>query len=163
MYACLAGLVWVSLMLAANPPTDAVKAEKEKLKGTWVLKVVGEGDVRDSKPDKWPEAWRGLRLTFTADRMIVRSDTLTKEKAVPYKIDPAQRPKALDIDGGGLKNEWIYKLRGDTLIVAFPLPLELVAGGTYAERERKFGRPRDFKATKERAASIIWVLKRVTP
>ena len=156
-------LVGLPGLWAATPDKQAVRAEKNRLKGRWVLKAVREGriDAEEVPASHWPKEWAKLRLTFKAEHIVLQSQTDPRGKTVPYKIDPTRKPKEMDIDGGGPRQEWIYKLQGDTLIVAFPLQLDLVAGGTYAERQRNFGRPRDFKETKETAAPVIWVLKRV--
>ena len=155
--------VWAGLVLAADPAPDAVQAERKKLMGTWVL-VEGPGhiDAKDPKNVRKPGSKdrHDLRLTFGEERVVIYSAAEPKTVTEPYKLDPTKSPKELDIGRGKSVKEFIYKWEGDKLIIAFPFP-ELVAGGTFAERQRHIRRPRDFKETKETAAPIIWVLKRV--
>ena len=104
-----------------------------------------------------PKYW--IRLTFREDSVVIQTNSEPKGQTEPYKLNPSKSPKELDIGQGETIKEFIYKLDGDKLIIAFPFP-ELVSGGTFAERQRHILRPRDFKETKETAAPIIWVLKR---
>src|SRR5262249_17500084 len=143
----LAFVFWAGLLLAANQATDAVQADKDKLEGTWVLEELrlGHIDAKDPKDVLKPgsKGWLDLRLTFAGDRVTVQGWGEPKPVTEPYKLDPAKSPKELDIGRGKSLKEYIYKLDGDKLIVAFPFP-ELVAGGTFAERQRHILRPRDF-------------------
>ena len=142
--------------------TDPSKAEKEKLKGIWFMEETRLGHIDAKDPNEalkpGPKDW--LRLTFKEDSVVIQSNSEPKGKAEPYKLNPGKSPKELDIGQGETVKELIYKLDGDKLTVAFPFP-ELVSGGTFAERQRHILRPRDFKETKETAAPIVLVLKRV--
>ncbi|HMF17967.1 MAG TPA: TIGR03067 domain-containing protein [Gemmataceae bacterium] len=142
--------------LAVAQDTSPVRAEKEKLKGTWFMEETRHVNAKDRKATV--KSW--LRLTFTEDKALIETDSEPKGKAEPYKLNPAKSPKELDIGQGETAKELIYKLDGDKLTIAFPFP-ELVSGGTFAERQRHILRPRDFKETKETAAPIVLVLKRV--
>jgi uncharacterized protein (TIGR03067 family) len=155
-------IVAVALFLAADLCGQVVP-ENNKLKGTWVLEAVRYGsiDSKNVKDEQLPKDWKSFRLTFAVDRVLIQSAAEPKGKTEPYKLDPAKNPKEMDI-GRENPKEFIYKLDGDQLILAFAWG-ELVAGGTFAERHRRAGRPRDFKETKETAPPIIWILKHVKP
>ena len=150
----LAALVLNPLAVAQD--ASSVRAEKEKLKGTWFMEETRHLDAKD--PKNAVKSW--LRLTFKEDSVVVQSNSEPKGKAEPYKLNPGKSPKELDIGQGETVKELIYKLDGDKLTIAFPFP-ELVSGGTFAERQRHILRPRGFKETKETAAPIVLVLKRV--
>jgi len=141
---------------------DALRAEKDKLQGTWTLEAVrfGHSDAKDLKEDQWGQEWKNLRLTFSGDGVVLQSPSNPKAKAEPYKLDPSKSPKELDIGRGSSLEEYIYHLQGDKLMLAFS-PGELVAGGTFTERQWQTRRPHDFKETPENAPPIIWILKRV--
>jgi uncharacterized protein (TIGR03067 family) len=157
--------LWITLAvlaLAADQGTDAVHAEKGKLKGTWALEAVREGSIdnKDLKKDQW-KIWKDLRFSFQDDRVVIRSAADPKGVSEPYKLDPTKKPKELDIGRGMSRKECIYKLDGQKLIVAFPFYLDLVAGGVFAERHRQTRRPRDFNETRESSTLVIFILKRL--
>jgi uncharacterized protein (TIGR03067 family) len=144
---------------------DAPPGDKENLQGTWALEAVRLGDIdskdEDLSSDLWKD-WKAVRFTFSGDNVVVETPNSKKPKRETYKLNPAKSPKELDIGEGPSPNEYIYRLDGDGLILAFAYG-ELVAGGTYAERQYHAGRPRDFRGTKETAPPIIWILKRAKP
>jgi branched-chain amino acid transport system substrate-binding protein len=103
------------------PPGGPKPGEVPKaLRGTWVAKKV----VRDGKPTSDVV---GHRLTFTADRFVIRSP---KGKVVyqgTVRVDPGQKPAAIDFKhtGEGLKGKvWkgIYSIDGDTLRICDNAP-----------------------------------------
>jgi uncharacterized protein (TIGR03067 family) len=141
----LACVAWAVLALGAGGPAGAVRAEREKFQGAWALESEGRPQVR---------------LTFTEDRVTVEGGGAPRPVTEPYALDPSKSPKELDIGRGESRKEFIYKWDGDRLVLAFPFP-ELVAGGTFQERQRHTRRPRDFKETEETAQPVVWVLKRV--
>jgi uncharacterized protein (TIGR03067 family) len=147
---------------AGGRDADAVRAEKDGLKGTWSLEAVrfGRSDAEDLKEDRCPPDWKNVRLTFSGDDVVLRSDANPKGVAEPYTRDPSRSPKELDIGRGASLKEYIYNLQSDKLILAFS-PGELVSGGTFAQRQWQIRRPRDFRETEESAPPIIWILKRV--
>jgi uncharacterized protein (TIGR03067 family) len=142
--------------LAVAQDASPVRAEKEKLKGTWFMEGTHYIDGKDRK--EAVKYW--LRLTFTEEKALIETDSEPKGKVEQYKLNPTKSPKELDIGQGETVKEFIYKLHGDKLTIAFPFP-ELVSGGTFAERQRHILRPRDFKETKETAAPIVLILKRI--
>jgi uncharacterized protein (TIGR03067 family) len=99
------------LLTAADAPDEAVKKEKQRLQGTWVVESAeSEGEaVADLK---------GLRLTFSEDNMVMVMDG--KEVKGTYKVDLGKSPKRLDlIPGkearGSPAMEAVYQLKGDEL------------------------------------------------
>jgi uncharacterized protein (TIGR03067 family) len=158
--AVLALSVGISRRATAAP--DAVHTDKDNLKGTWALEAVrfGDAEAKDLEENEWGRDCKDLRMTFSETGVVVQSTTNPKALAEPYKLDPSRSPKELDIGRGLSLKEYIYKLQGDKLILAFSSG-ELVAGGTLAERQWQMRRPCDFKETKENAPPIIWILKRV--
>jgi uncharacterized protein (TIGR03067 family) len=157
------GVSWPALAApepAAGQWADALRVEKDKLKGTWMLEAVRFGDVNgpDLKLDRLPD-WKDLRLTFSEKRVVVQSAANAKATPQPYTLDSSRSPKELDIGEGSSLKEYIYDLQGDKLTLAFSLG-ELVSGGTLAQREWQTRRPRDFKETEESAAPVLWILKR---
>src|SRR5260370_37186288 len=119
------------LTIAADDSKDAaVKKDLEQLKGNWVATFY----VKDSKPA--PEAdLKMMKLSADGDQV-----TFTKGKDVRksvYKLDPIQKPKALDIvmiDGPdkGKTLMGIYELTGDDFKICLaildkPRPKEFAA------------------------------------
>jgi uncharacterized protein (TIGR03067 family) len=145
--------------------TDAPLGDKDKLQGTWAMEAVRWGDIDGKDEDLSSDLlkhWKTIRLTFAGESVVVKTpDTVNPQRAT-FKVDDTKSPKELDIGEGPSPKEYIYRLDDDRLILAFAYG-ELVAGGTYAERQYHAGRPRDFKGTKETAPPIIWILKRAKP
>jgi uncharacterized protein (TIGR03067 family) len=120
MRVLLAGLIATGLAVAAfAADDDAVKKEKEALKGKWTIVSV----ERDGKAvDMWKD---GVRL--------VEGDnyTLTTKDGDSFKgtftVDPAKVPKAIDFSptGGQYKGKTlrgIYEIDGDMLKICFAEP-----------------------------------------
>lgn len=168
-------VVWAGVMLAAAQEPTAVGTEKDKPKcpdvrqtekdqfnGTWALEqlCVGETEVKKDTPI-WKAA-KDLRLTFKDGHVVIQGDETLKPRKEVYSVDAGKSPKQLDIGQGQSVKEYIYKFEDGKLIVAFA-PGVLVAGGTFAEVQRRTLRPRDFKKTTETAPPNVWVFKRVKP
>jgi uncharacterized protein (TIGR03067 family) len=120
-----------TLSIAAdNPKDDAAKKDLEKLKGTWVATSY----VKDTKPA--PEAdLKMMKLVIAGDQVsFTKGKDLRKST---YKLDPTQKPKAVDIvmiDGPDKGNtlQGIYEISGDELKICLailnkPRPKELAA------------------------------------
>ena len=146
-YGLMLALV-AGFLVAADAPSDMVKKEKEKLKGSWVPhSALKDGKVpSDFKAEK--------RWTIMEDKVTV---TLRDgDKVVDYfsyTIDPTQKPAAMDVklfDGPakGKVIKAIYSVEGDTLRVCAAIPGEV--------------RPTKFSGDKGTKASLI-VLKREKP
>jgi len=124
-------LVLTAGLVAADDSKDAaVKKELEQLKGNWVATSY----LKDAKPAAEPDL-KMMKLTADGDQV-----TFTKGKDARksvYKLDPTQKPKALDIvmiDGPdkGKTLSGIYELTGDDFKICLaildkPRPKEFAA------------------------------------
>jgi uncharacterized protein (TIGR03067 family) len=161
-------LACASLVTVVDRPLPRARHANDRLEGSWVLAAVREGDGKDLRMEHLQDPMRrwlqGLRLTFADGRVLVRTAADPNPKRLTFKVRPTKRPPEIDFSPGLTPtNEAIYRVKGDTLTLAFSLGWELVSGGTYRERQYQVGRPRDFRQTKDRAAPIILILKRVRP
>jgi uncharacterized protein (TIGR03067 family) len=108
-------LLAAGLLLAADPPKadDVVKAEQDKLQGTWKLAelvVYGEKAPAERLGD--------YTLLIKGKDFHVQVRTATVR--LRFKLDPSQKPRAIDMtyqEGPfkGKTNRAIYELDGDTL------------------------------------------------
>src|SRR5438128_12313149 len=123
-------LIAATIIAADNPKDDAVKKDLDKLKGTWLATSY----VKDAKPAPEPDL-KMMKLVIAGDQV-----TFTKGKDLrkaTYKLDPTQKPKAVDIvmvDGPdkGKTLQGIYEIRVDELktclaILDKPRPKEVSA------------------------------------
>src|SRR5258707_405412 len=124
-------ILTASLLIAAdNPKEEATKKDLEQLKGTWVatsyvkdMKPAAEADLKMMKL-----AVAGDQVTFTKGKDLRKST---------YKLDPTQKPKAVDIvmiDGPDKDKtlQGIYEISGDELKICLaildkPRPKEFAA------------------------------------
>src|SRR2546423_345443 len=98
-------LLTLSLFVAANETKDTAD-----IQGTWVIvSAVRNGESHDK---------------IKGDKMTLKDDTVTvkrknKDEKASYKIDPSQKPKAIDItpDGDPKSLHGIYTLEGDKLTI----------------------------------------------
>jgi uncharacterized protein (TIGR03067 family) len=129
--------------LAADDKGEKPKADGELIQGTWRV-------VSAEAAGKAPKIPDDLRLVITADTLSIqpgKDDPIRMR----YKLDPTQRPKAMDttheIDPGKpISQLAIYALDGDEL----KLCLEAA------------GKPRPTKfESKAGDTSAVWVLRRV--
>jgi uncharacterized protein (TIGR03067 family) len=102
----------LALFLAAAAPKDeAVKKELKKLQGTWkVIRFEAGGKDETAKGPK---------------EIVIKGDELRGlAPNVKFRIDPAKKPKTLDlIDKGDPKRIFplIYELKDDELKIVIPL------------------------------------------
>jgi uncharacterized protein (TIGR03067 family) len=120
-----------------KPTSEQVKVELAKLQGTWVaVKTLADGKVKP--PD------RTEKITFKGNQLIFhvvifegtpapppqepKGKLVRHEKSVIFSIDPAKRPKTMDLTFPGattpdgkdfLFAQGIYLLEGDNLKLAF--------------------------------------------
>jgi uncharacterized protein (TIGR03067 family) len=110
-------------MLRAN---DA-KADLEKLQGVWVVTAIEEGGESTTAKDL-PAA---ITVTFKGDKMVMDGPLAAPKGEKPVKpeftvkLDPSQKPKAIDTValGGKFKGKTgkgIYQLDGDELKLCLP-------------------------------------------
>jgi uncharacterized protein (TIGR03067 family) len=110
----IVALFAVTLLVAADAPDEAVKKEKEKLKGTWVVESFQVGGMKLDK-------LKGMTYRFDGDKLFIKAPG-QKEVEGAYRIDPSKDPKQLDIvtprsDGGKATSLAVYALDGDELKV----------------------------------------------
>ena len=104
-------LIAATIIAADDPKDDAVKKDLDQLKGAWTATSY----VKDAKPAPEPEL-KMMKLVIAGDQV-----TFTKGKDLrkaTYKLDPTQKPKAVDIvmvDGPdkGKTLQAIYEINGD--------------------------------------------------
>jgi uncharacterized protein (TIGR03067 family) len=137
-------LLTIVLGVAALPaPAGDKKKDEELIQGTW--KVV----FREFIGRKTPEA------ELKGGKVIIKAGTMTlddgkKKERHKYKIDPSQKPKAIDFANTGPGNKEttlaIYELDGDTLKICWS--------------ERFDDRPTRFASDADSGQTMI-ILKRV--
>jgi uncharacterized protein (TIGR03067 family) len=102
----------VSLLIAADDPkAAAIKKDLEQLKGSWIATSY----VKDTKPAPQPDL-KMMKLVIVGDQVTFTKGKDTRKTT--YKLDPTQKPKAVDIvmiDGPDKgKTLWgIYEITGD--------------------------------------------------
>jgi uncharacterized protein (TIGR03067 family) len=104
----------IVFLITADTPEEAVKKEKEKLKGTWVV----QSFEVNGKP---LDALKGMSYVFDGDKLIVKR-AKQNDREGSYKLDPSKEPKELDIitphpDGGKTTTRAVYILDGDELTI----------------------------------------------
>lgn len=138
MKALLAATVGLVFLTGAQDDDAAVKKEKELLKGTWKITTF---ETQQGKKDDF----EGATMEFKADG----NAEFTKggeTKQATYKINPAGKPKEIDIKPEG-KDEamlGIYRLEKDTLTICIV-------------ENPNTGRPNEFAA---KDAYVVVTLKR---
>ena len=131
----LAMLGFAGLLLGADAPKDA-----ERVVGTW--KVVS---AEDSGRKASEETIKNLKWTVTRDTITYKVGNKTTRWA--YKLDPARKPKWIDLTEGDHTRPAIYDLDGDTLKVCF-------AEGAQKER------PNAFESKPNSPNDVLIVLRR---
>jgi uncharacterized protein (TIGR03067 family) len=130
--------------LAAQPGQEAQKgkpgtSDEDSLRGAWTA-VSGETGGREFPA----EAVKGYRLTFADGNVTVQFAGETKQGK--FKVDPAARPRTMDLDLDGGAGVGIYSLEGDTLKLCFT-------------ESGKEDRPGKF-STDEKSRCVLLVFKR---
>jgi uncharacterized protein (TIGR03067 family) len=110
------GLILVALgfLVEAKGLSQKEREDNEKIQGTW--KIVSF-EARGKKELLPPEALKVATVVITADKMTF---DFGKEKLeARFKIDPAKKPKTIDLEELKEKNAkpvpGIYLLQGDSL------------------------------------------------
>jgi uncharacterized protein (TIGR03067 family) len=120
--------------LAVEPPAkddkkaERPKADQDAILGTWKVEKVEE-DGKDASDTDEGKRFRSAPLTITKSKMVMAGAL-----EMTYQLNPAARPKAMDLDNGGGKT-WacVYSLDGNTLKICAPRmpggkrPTEVVA------------------------------------
>lgn len=119
---------------------DAPKEDAQQIQGTW--KVVSAEDSGRKAPQ---DSIKDLRWTITRDAITYQVANRTTRWS--YKLDPAKKPKWVDLTEDGRIRVAIYDLNGDTLKVCF-------AEGFQKER------PTAFESKANSPNDVLIVLKR---
>lgn len=104
--------VCAGLALTAGAADEPAKTDADKLQGLWkVVSVESDGKKLSEDVVKY------IRMTVKGDKIVMKEDN--KEEEATYKLDPAQKPKTMDLTfKAGDKTETvklIYDLNGDDL------------------------------------------------
>jgi uncharacterized protein (TIGR03067 family) len=98
---------------ARKAPQDRPgKSDEEALRGTWKA-VSGEAGGTPIPA----EAVKRYQLTFADGKVTVQTGGVGKQGK--FKLDPAAKPRAIDLDLDGGAGVGIYSLDGDTLTLCF--------------------------------------------
>lgn len=120
----------------------AAQGDTETIQGSWsVVKATKRG--KEAPEDEIKQ----VKLTFKGNTVTVNDGKRDEEAS--FKLDPAKKPKEIDITPGGNAEKavpGIYELTGDDLKICFSGP-----GGV---------RPTTFEATPESKHSLL-ILKRM--
>jgi RNA polymerase sigma factor (sigma-70 family) len=123
---------------------EKAKEDKDAILGDW--KVVGvEVDGKDGSDTEKGKEFKEATLHITGDKIVLNPGAHSVD--FTYKLDPAAKPKTIDLDNGGGKS-WmcVYSLDGNQLKICAPSD----PGG---DRPAMVG-------TKEGSWSLLLVLKR---
>ena len=113
--------VGLSLLAAADPTPEQIKAEMAKLDGEWVL-VSASADGKPVTDDALKTGRRTIKNGETT--VMLKGQVFMKAK---FTIDPTKKPKAIDyqiLEGKtkGSTRLGIYELDGDTLRINYAVP-----------------------------------------
>jgi RNA polymerase sigma factor (sigma-70 family) len=124
-----------------KPKTEkGAKTDKDLIQGTWVFVSAEEGGK--AVPE---DAFKNFEMVFTADKVNLPIKQEVKE--LSYKLDPAKKPKQIDIAFSEKEiAEGIYELDGDKLKICLTKP-------DHGDRPTKFD-------STEGRESVLIVLKR---
>jgi RNA polymerase sigma factor (sigma-70 family) len=127
---------------SAARDAEQPKADKDKLRGTWIPVYVQQGGKR--VPEDEVKA-KNFEMVFTADKVNLPIKEESKEAG--YKLDPDKTPKQIDlfVGDGKVANKGIYLLEEDKLKLC-------IATEPGAERPTEF-------VTKEGTNYVLIVLK----
>jgi uncharacterized protein (TIGR03067 family) len=137
---CLAGLVI----------GQEAAGDKKKFQGVWDIAFLEAGGVRAPGP----KVDKGLQVIVNGDNLKVISDEIKDDAGMIFKLDPAKKPKAIDlryIDGPykGRTVLGIYAFDGAALKLCFP-----------DDPDDAPTRPKTF-ATKKGSSMRVYTLKKV--
>jgi uncharacterized protein (TIGR03067 family) len=90
------------------------KDDAKQIEGTWaVASVVKAGKKKDTEGEN-------IRFTFKAGKLTFQKGDETKQGA--YKIDPAKKPKHIDLTVEETDLQGIYEFKGATLRLCLGAP-----------------------------------------
>jgi uncharacterized protein (TIGR03067 family) len=116
----LVAILAVGLLFGADDKQADAKKDQEKLQGDWTLQS-GERDGQQFPED----LVKALKRNITGDKYVITRDGETLAKGT-FTLDPAQKPKAIDIKLEGVDKpvQGIYELEGDTFKLCYAAPGE---------------------------------------
>lgn len=110
-------LAAVALLLMSAGDGDAVRREKEQLRGTWAVVSAKAGTEADPK-------LQSMRIEFKEDFITIFLKDKIAAKGT-YVIDPGKTPATMDIsyerDGKALLIPAVFERKGDDLELCHPL------------------------------------------
>ena len=102
--------------LAQDKKPDKPKEDRDVIVGTWTVEKVEESGKDTSETDDG-KVFRSNPLTISADKVVLEGVF-----EMSYKLDPAAKPKGIDLDNGAGKTfDCVYSLDGDTLKICAPV------------------------------------------
>jgi uncharacterized protein (TIGR03067 family) len=115
-------IVLATSMLGAaeQPKSRIVKGDTAKFQGSWRV-VSGESKGKPAPED----ALKDLKWVIKGNRITVKGSE-GKQSELTFKLDPSQKPKAIDITNAERKEivQGIYQLEGKTLKLCVGVPGE---------------------------------------
>jgi uncharacterized protein (TIGR03067 family) len=106
----------VELPAKHDKKADKPKEDKDTILGTWKVEKVEE-DGKDASETDDGKRFKSKPWTITGDKIVLEGGFEMTDK-----LDPAAKPKAIDLDNGGGKTwDCVYSLHGDTLQIGAPL------------------------------------------
>ena len=149
MRACGLVLFTAALAAGAEPAKQAVKADRDKLQGTWAFVSIETDGKQNDKPPK------GDQFVFKDDKISLTAGGMTQE--LTFDLSPGDDPKGIvlvpkEAPGVNYHLQGIYKLDGDELQICWALPV----------KEDMIGKvkPKQFK-TQPGSFTVLVTLKRV--
>jgi RNA polymerase sigma factor (sigma-70 family) len=105
--------------LAVEPPAkadkkaDKPKDDRQAIQGTWKVVSIEMDGKKDPEGEEF-DLIRKAKITFTKEKHVMQLGG--GEKEYTYKLDPKQKPKAIDLEREGEASvRAVYMLDGDTL------------------------------------------------
>jgi uncharacterized protein (TIGR03067 family) len=112
------GLAYYGLAVDAPATDDKPKEDKDAIQGNWKVTAIEENG-KDSD-EREAQRIKEATVTITADKIVFNTDGNVLELA--YGLDPASKPKAIDLDNLKLKSwKGVYSLNGNTLKICWPI------------------------------------------
>lgn len=145
LFAC-PGVLLIGCGTSTPPKDDTSVKDEDAVLGTWNMdQYQGGKGVRLPPPEAIGRMW----MTFSKDGKLLMSGRSADDKPVegPYTLDPAAKPKAIDVTVGDTVLHCAYELDGDTLKLCF------MAGLDPGERA---SRPSELTSTGDRIALITY-------
>jgi uncharacterized protein (TIGR03067 family) len=116
-------LLFAAVAQFADAPKDDVKADLDKIQGTWKIEkgTYGGEDLDADIVSKLVFEFKGDQLLLKGDEEVVKDYA-----KITLKLDPATKPRSIDFSVGqgnekGAVVEGIYEINGDELKICAKL------------------------------------------